>query len=65
MVRAFNGAAGESDAAHPRQPRVVAAPDRRLPLFIFFSNRLGCTTSLLVTILGTLLILWLMNVISF
>jgi hypothetical protein len=31
-------------------------------MFLFFSNRLGCTGSLLVTALGTLLVLWLMGV---
>ena len=35
-------------------------PGREL-LFFFFSNRLGCTTSLLITGLGTLLLLWLMG----
>jgi hypothetical protein len=34
-------------------------------LFFFFSNRLGCASSLMITALGTLLLLWLMNVISF
>jgi hypothetical protein len=30
-------------------------------MFLFFSNRLGCGGSLLVTALGTLLVLWLMG----
>lgn len=30
-------------------------------MFLFFSNRLGCAGSLLVTTLGTLLILWLLG----
>jgi hypothetical protein len=31
----------------------------------FFSNRLGCTTSLLVSAIGTLLLLWLMGFLRF
>ena len=34
-------------------------------MFFFFSNRAGCATSLLITVLGTLLLLWFMNMISF
>jgi hypothetical protein len=34
-------------------------------VFFFFSNRAGCATSLLITVLGTLLLLWFMNMISF
>jgi hypothetical protein len=30
-------------------------------MFLFFSNRFGCAGSLLVTALGTLLILWLLG----
>jgi len=30
-------------------------------MFLFFSNRLGCAGSLLVTVLGTLLVLWLLG----
>jgi len=30
-------------------------------VFLFFSNRLGCAGSLLVTALGTLLVLWLLG----
>jgi hypothetical protein len=30
-------------------------------MFLFFSNRLGCAASLLVTALGTLLILFLLG----
>ena len=30
-------------------------------MFFFFSNRTGCAGSLLVTVLGTLLLLWLMG----
>jgi hypothetical protein len=31
----------------------------------FFSNRLGCTTSLIVSALGTLLLLWMMGFLRF
>jgi hypothetical protein len=31
----------------------------------FFSNRLGCTTSLIVSAVGTLLILWLTGFLRF
>jgi len=34
-------------------------------VFFFFSNRLGCAGSLLVTALGTLLILWLLGILSY
>ena len=34
-------------------------------MFLFFSNRLGCAGSLLVTALGTLLILALLGYVSF
>ena len=30
-------------------------------MFLFFSNRLGCAGSLLVTALGTLIVLWLLG----
>ena len=30
-------------------------------MFFFFSNRAGCAGSLLITVLGTLFILWLMG----
>jgi predicted RND superfamily exporter protein len=30
-------------------------------LFFFFSNRTGCLGSLLITLLGTLFLLWLMG----
>jgi hypothetical protein len=30
-------------------------------MFLFFSNRLGCGMSLLVTVIGTLLILYLLG----
>ena len=30
-------------------------------MFLFFSNRLGCMSSLLITALGTLLIPWMMG----
>jgi hypothetical protein len=30
-------------------------------LFLFFSNRLGCAGSLLATVVGTLVILWLLG----
>jgi hypothetical protein len=30
-------------------------------MFLFFSNRLGCVSSLLITVLGTLLILYLLG----
>ena len=29
-------------------------------MFLFFSNRLGCTGSLALTVVGTLLILWML-----
>ncbi|MGZ8307816.1 MAG: hypothetical protein ACXWUO_01615 [Allosphingosinicella sp.] len=32
---------------------------------LFFSNRLGCAGSLLVTALGTLLVLWLTGLLRF
>lgn len=32
-------------------------------MFLFFSNRLGCAGSLMVTALGTLLVLWLLGVV--
>jgi hypothetical protein len=31
-------------------------------MFLFFSNRLGCLGSIAVSVLGTLLVLWLLNV---
>jgi hypothetical protein len=34
-------------------------------VFLFFSNRLGCAGSLLLTALGTLLVLWLMGLLRF
>jgi hypothetical protein len=33
-------------------------------LFLFFSNRLGCAGSLFVTGLGTLLVLWLLGLLT-
>ena len=33
-------------------------------MFLFFSNRMGCAGSLLVTALGTLLILWLLGLLG-
>ena len=30
-------------------------------MFFFFSNRLGCAGSLLLTLAGTLILLWLMG----
>jgi hypothetical protein len=30
-------------------------------MFLFFSNRMGCGGSLLLTLAGTLLLLWLMG----
>ncbi len=33
-------------------------------MFLFFSNRLGCPGSLLITALGTLLILWLLGLLT-
>jgi Tfp pilus assembly protein PilX len=33
-------------------------------LFLFFSNRLGCAGSILITVLGSLLILWLLGLIG-
>jgi hypothetical protein len=34
-------------------------------VFLFFSNRLGCAGSLLVTALATLLILWLLGILRY
>lgn len=31
------------------------------PMFFFFSNRMGCAGSLLLTLAGTLILLWLMG----
>jgi hypothetical protein len=31
-------------------------------MFVFFSNRLGCLGSILVSAIGTLLVLWLLKV---
>ena len=31
----------------------------------FFSNRLGCAGSLLVTVLGTLVLLWLLGILRY
>jgi hypothetical protein len=33
-------------------------------MFLFFSSRLGCAGSLLVTALGTLIVLWLLGLLS-
>jgi hypothetical protein len=33
-------------------------------MFFFFSNRLGCGTSLLITVAGTLLLLWLLGLLK-
>jgi hypothetical protein len=30
-------------------------------MFLFFSNRLGCLGSILVTVLGTLVVWWLLR----
>ena len=46
----------------------AALPSRttwRLAVFLFFSNRMGCGTSLLVTALGSLILLWLMGWLRF
>ena len=38
-------------------------PDGAFPvMFVFFSNRLGCLGSIVVSVIGTLLVLWLLNV---
>jgi hypothetical protein len=34
-------------------------------VFFFFSNRAGCATSLLVTLLGSLLLLWITGALRF
>jgi hypothetical protein len=34
-------------------------------VFLFFSNRLGCAGSLLLTAVGTLLLLWLLGLLRF
>jgi hypothetical protein len=44
--------------------RVVAGPDGSIALFFFFSNRAGCGTSLLITAIGTLFLLWMMGMIG-
>jgi hypothetical protein len=36
---------------------------RRLILFAFFSNRLGCAGSLLVSLIGTIILILLFNVV--
>jgi hypothetical protein len=37
----------------------------RRALFLFFSNRMGCGSSLLITALGSLILLWLMGWLRF
>jgi hypothetical protein len=39
-------------------------PDGTLALMFFFSNRLGCLTSLLISVVGTLLLLLVLGVIN-
>jgi hypothetical protein len=34
-------------------------------VFLFFSNRLGCAGSLILTAVGTLLLLWLLGLLRF
>jgi hypothetical protein len=34
-------------------------------MFFFFSNRMGCGTSLLLTLAGTLILLWLTGLLRF
>jgi len=34
-------------------------------LFLFFSNRAGCGTSLLLTLLGSLFLLWITGMVGF
>jgi hypothetical protein len=40
------------------------SPDGTLALMFFFSNRLGCLTSLLISVVGTLLLLLVLGVIN-
>lgn len=42
----------------------VVAVTRGAPMFVFYSNRLGCAGSVLVTLLGSVLlvaVIWLLN----
>jgi hypothetical protein len=39
-------------------------PTESLPMFVFFSNRLGCTGSLVVTLVGTAVLLLIFGVID-
>gem|GEM_PF-3176136 len=34
-------------------------------MFLFFSNRAGCGTSLLLTLLGSLFLLWITGMVGF
>jgi hypothetical protein len=59
--------------AKSRSPPRIAACERTLErlakpeaaLFLFFSNRMGCGSSLLITALGSLILLWLMGWLRF
>lgn len=42
--------------------RLHRPPSFEAVMFFFFSNRLGCLGSIVLSILGTLLVLWLMGV---
>jgi hypothetical protein len=43
----------------------VGTENRRRAVFFFFSNRLGCAGSLLLTALGTLVLLAVMGLVRF
>jgi len=45
--------------------RGVGIENRRRAVFFFFSNRLGCAGSLLLTAIGTLVLLAVMGFVSF
>jgi hypothetical protein len=44
---------------------VVADRNPEAALFLFFSNRMGCGSSLLITALGSIVLLWLMGWLRF
>ena len=42
----------------------LAAPAQGTPMFVFYSNRLGCAGSILLSLVGTallVLVIWLLN----
>jgi len=50
-------------SAPARVRRAERVHDTEVSLFAFFSNRLGCMGSLIVSLIGTLLLLLIMGVI--